>query len=86
MEKVEEKTMEVKRKIHKFYCDRCGEYLGENEEYDNGYYESFGYVVERIVVDGIIYYHKKHLCEKCKKEHFEELGNALEENGFVKKE
>ena len=29
MKKVEEKTVEVKRKIHKFYCDRCGEYLGE---------------------------------------------------------
>ena len=26
MEKVEEKK--AKRKIHKFYCDKCGKYLG----------------------------------------------------------
>ncbi len=85
MEKIEEKTIEVKRKIHKFYCDRCGEYLGESEEYDDGYYENFGYIAERIVVNGTSYYHRGYLCEKCKKEHFEELGNVLEANGFVKK-
>lgn len=35
MEKIEEKIVEEKRKIHKFYCDKCGEYLGESEEFDD---------------------------------------------------
>lgn len=85
MEKVEEKTIEVERKIHKFYCDKCGEYLGESEEYDDGYYENFGYIAERIVVNGTPYCYRGHLCNKCREEHYKELSNFLETIGFVKK-
>ena len=85
MEKVEEKIVEEKRKNHKFYCDRCGEYLGESEEYDDAYYEEIGYIAERIVVNGTPYYYIGHLCNKCKEEHYKELSNLLETIGFVKK-
>lgn len=85
MEKVEEKIVEAKRKIHKFYCDKCGEYLGEEEELDDGYYEDIGYIVESIVVNDIPYYYTGYLCEKCKEGHFKELGSILETIGFVKK-
>ena len=86
MEKVKEKIVEEKRKIHKFYCDRCGEYLGESEEYDDGYYEEIGYIAERIVMkNGTPYYYRGHLCNKCKEDHYKELSNILETIGFVKK-
>lgn len=81
MEKVEEKIVEVKRKIHKFYCDKCGEYLGESEEYDDGYYEDIGYIAERIVMkNGTPYYYTGYLCEKCKEKHYKELNNLFRDN------
>lgn len=85
MKKVEEKTIEVKRKIHKFYCDKCGEYLGEIEEYDDGYYTEIGYIFERVVVNGTPYCYRGNLCNKCTEEHYKELSNILETIGFVKK-
>ena len=84
MEKVEEKKVEVKRKIHKFYCDKCGECLGEVEEYDDGYCEEIGYVAQRIVINGKQYLYKRHLCGKCEENFYEDLGNAIEMIGFVK--
>lgn len=84
MEKVEEKIVEEKIKIHKFYCDKCGEYLGESEEYD-GYCAEIGRIVERFVVNGTPYCYRGHLCNKCREEHYKELSNFLETIGFVKK-
>ncbi len=86
MEKVEEKIVEVKRKVHKFYCDKCGEYLGESEEYDDGYYEEIGYIYEDIVVDETPYRYIGYLCNNCKEKHFKELGSFLETIEFVKNE
>ena len=84
MDKVEQKTVEMKRKIHKFYCDKCGEYLDESEEYDDGYYEEIGYVIQCIVINGKQYIYKRHLCNKCKENFYKDLSNVLEIVGFVK--
>lgn len=84
MEKVEEKIVEEKRKIHKFYCDKCGKYLGNAEEYYDGYYEEIEYVIQRIVINGKQYLYKRHLCDKCKENFYKDLGNVLEIVGFVK--
>ena len=84
MEKVEEKIVKAKREIHKFYCDKCGEYLGEIEEYDDGYYEEIRCVTKRIVINGKQYLYKRHLCDKCKENFYKDLGNVLEIVGFVK--
>jgi formylmethanofuran dehydrogenase subunit E len=85
MEKVEEKIIEEKRKIHKFYCDRCGEYLGEVKEYYDGCCKEIGRIFERIVINGTPYYYKGNLCSECKEEHYKELSNLFETIGFVKK-
>ena len=84
LEKIEEIIVEEKRKIHKFYCNKCGKYLGEIEEYYDGYYEEIGYISQRVVVNETPYYYKGHLCSKCKEEHYKELSNLLETIGFVK--
>nr|DAP47694.1 MAG TPA: hypothetical protein [Caudoviricetes sp.] len=86
MEKIEEKIVEEKRKIHKFYCDECGEYLGESEEYGDEYYDKIGYISQRVIVNGKQYIYKSHLCDKCKEKFYEDLGNVLEVVGFVKVE
>lgn len=75
-----------KRKIHKFYCDECGEYLGESEEYGDEYYDKIGYISQRVIVNGKQYIYKSHLCDKCKEKFYEDLGNVLEVVGFVKVE
>ena len=84
MEKVEEKIVEAKRKIHKFYCDKYGKYLCEIEEYYDGYYEEIRYVTQRIVINGKQYLYKRHLCDKCKENFYKDLGNVLEIVCFVK--
>ena len=42
MVRVEEQRIESAKKIHHFYCDDCGKYLGSSEEYPDGYYEEIG--------------------------------------------
>lgn len=38
IDKTEIKSEMIKKRIHNFYCDNCGEYLGAVKEYDDGYY------------------------------------------------
>lgn len=39
MDKPIEELQTVKFISHKFYCDDCGTYLGESDEYEDGWYE-----------------------------------------------
>lgn len=86
MEKIEEKIVEEKRKIHKFYCDKCGEYLGESEEDKNGCYKKFGCVNHRMNVGGRRYCYRRHLCDRCVKNLNEDFCNLLEMLGYVKEQ
>jgi hypothetical protein len=52
-------------RVHNFYCDGCGKYLGQSLEYDDGWYEERGYYILH-----------KHLCKKCESK----LSLEIEEN------
>ena len=85
MDRVEEKIIETKRKVHKFYCDKCGEYLGEEED-KNGYYKKFGCVNHGMNVGGRRYCYRRHLCDRCVKNLNEDFCNLLEILGYVKEQ
>lgn len=75
-----EKVAEVGYK-HSFYCDKCGEYLGTTDEWDDGWYAERGEFELRLYVDG--WYHiKKHFCESCKKDFLDNMKAALIDMGF----
>lgn len=67
MEKI--KTELATRKIftHSFYCDDCGDYIGESHEYEDGYYDELGYYERKYFCDSSHEWInlKKCLCDKC---------------------
>lgn len=87
MEKTENKIIKSTRIVHKFYCDKCGKYLGESEELSDGYYKEYGeyYIDFHIPKDDMWYVSKGYLCEKCKNAYFISVKNLLLANGFVGK-
>lgn len=82
-----EKTTTISREIivHKIYCDECGGYIGESEEYDDGWYESFGEYERDFYMPLHGWYKiKKTLCEPCQEKVDKEIINALINLGFKK--
>ena len=69
---------------HKFYCDDCKEYIGSSAEYDDGYYEDIGEVIEKAYIYNDWYYLKKTLCDDCRDKFYENLIKQLKEIGFVR--
>ena len=81
MEKVERNTVTTETVIHKFYCDKCGEYIGESEEYDVDYYTEKGKFEVKINFNGW-YILKECLCDKCAEKKTNEIYRALKDLGF----
>ena len=84
MEKLEERKIETIEKIHQFYCDECGKYLGESEEYSDGYYEEIeSFELKFYLPDG--WYEKKNiLCAECSKNFLDSIRKTFIEKGFCK--
>lgn len=83
MEKAKEIIKEIKRYEHSFYCDECGKYLGTSQEYDDGWYKSFGEFEIKFYIDEW-YRIRKHLCDECRRSFIENLKVALKNMGFKK--
>lgn len=72
----------VMDKVHKFYCDDCGKYLGYTTEFDDGYYSRIG--------DLSLGFHtprgwrtiKKYFCDDCRENFLSELDDSLLHLGF----
>ncbi len=69
MEKLEEVAIKTIRKIHRFFCDKCGEELGQSLEHADGYCPT----PETVHGSGIQWFFegkwyrlKGHYCERCK--------------------
>ena len=80
MDKIETIERVVEERIHRFYCDDCGKFLGKSTEWDDGYYEEIG----NFSTHYGCHYIKKHLCDKCKDEFVSKLNQALTNLGFKK--
>lgn len=83
MEKVTTETVNIERKKHSFYCDKCNEYLGSSEEFDDGYYPSFGEYYQSFYVNDYGWCRLElHLCDKCKVDMTNNIIHCLNQLGF----
>lgn len=85
MDKVERYAVEVIKRKHEFYCDNCGEFLGESEEYEDGYYEQKGEYHEEFYICETFFSIKKHVCDKCKRKFEKEIADCLADLGFERR-
>lgn len=83
MEKIEHRPVTQTDIYHHFYCDSCGEYLGEKKEFDDGYYENLGDFNLRFLMPNGWYQVKKCFCDKCKENYLTNVRNKLIEMGFL---
>lgn len=85
-----EKTREEERVeiIHEFYCDKCGAFIGESDEYDDGWYEEPGEYSWDIRGAAGTWNMKGHYCQACfEKVNYQvvsTIGNTLKALGFKK--
>lgn len=86
MEKIETKTITKEELTHHFYCDDCGEYLGETKEDEDCYYDKLGEVDWSFRLPHARYKIDKCLCDKCKVKIFMKIEQVLKETGFKKGE
>ena len=84
MEKLLNKVKERNILYREFYCDGCGEMLGESEEYDDGYYREIGAYEQEMFVDGDWYKLRCHYCPDCAKKKNEDIVKMLVSFGFEK--
>lgn len=83
MEKVITETVNIERKKHSFYCDKCNKYLGSSEEFYDGYYPPFGEYGQSFYVNGYGWCRLKlHLCDKCKVDMTNDILRCLKQLGF----
>lgn len=81
LDQVTERKIEINKKMHNFYCDGCGTFLGASEEYDDGYYHECGGFELKLHTDKW-YAFKKHYCDNCRREFLNKLNLGLKELGF----
>ena len=80
------KEIAITKTVYEFYCDKCGELIGESQECDDGWYEELGEYLYRVEVNGKTYNKRATLCEKCREETDKEISSTittvLKELGF----
>jgi hypothetical protein len=82
MEKLETNTCTIENVTHHFYCDDCNKYLGETEEYDDGYYHELGEFELSFYFLDNRYEINKCLCDECREKFLNKMLLILTELGF----
>lgn len=85
-----EKIIPIKKTItenkHQFFCDGCGQFLGESCEYDDGYYKRFGNYGPSINVNSRIYSMDKLFCDECAEKVEQELLQVIKKLGYKRED
>ena len=81
MEKIEISPRYYEEKMHHFYCDGCGKYLGQSLEYDDGWYEEIGALELKFYTDSRYILHHQ-LCKECEGKLLLEIERDLRKLGF----
>jgi len=74
----------VQTTSHKFYCDDCGEFLGESVECPDGYYEEVGHHKWKYSVNNNLFVKEGEYCNSCAENVSKKVTEALENLGFKK--
>lgn len=82
MEKKRIHRKTISSTIHEFYCDDCGQYIGESTECDDGYYKKLGNVDLDVYIFAYCYELNKCLCNSCRKKLSSNIENNLFKMGF----
>ena len=93
MEKTTKVSKTVVREEHSFYCDDCGKHLGTSQEYEDGYYQTFGEFEQSFCLKHSNMWNgksewfelKKCLCDECKEKTLLRIKSALLDLGFAGK-
>lgn len=92
MEKIIKEEIKVIRKVHRFYCDNCGDFLvscdNDCSKCKKDRYNSCACIMpwenrEDIYIAYEHYIKKQILCKKCKEIFFDEKRKELLKTGFV---
>lgn len=89
MEKIVKEECNIIKIKHQFFCDACGKYLGETEEYNDGYFDCIGYYKQSVRIQSPIDRYSerltvtKCLCPECAISETTKFTNALYDLGFV---
>ena len=81
MEQVKVTPRYYEERVHHFYCDGCGKYLGQSLEYNDGWYEEIGVFELKCYIDSRYILHK-HLCKECEGKLLLETEQDLRRLGF----
>jgi len=84
METIETRKEMITMETHVFRCDDCNKILGKSEEYEDGYYDTFGEVEYHFNLGNSWYLSRRTLCEQCKKKYHNAIIDALNNLGFTK--
>ena len=84
MEKLEVNKRTVEDVTHHFYCDECNKYIGETQEYDDGYYPELGEFELKFYFLDDWYEINKCLCDECREKFLNKILLTLTELGFKK--
>ena len=89
MEKIVEQkeVKEITNRYHEFYCDKCGKFISQTFEYDDGYYaKPESYVIQVCTssnyFDTTRYEYKTCLCENCREKFNKEVQEKFLQYGF----
>lgn len=88
MEKIVEQkeVREITNRYHEFYCDKCGKFISQTFEYDDGYYaKPETYDIQVLTDKGKEtkrYKYKTCLCKECNEKFAEEVKKRLLNYGF----
>lgn len=82
MNKIENRIVNKKQTIHKFYCDSCNKLILESEEYDDGYYATPSIMKIKIFMFKRWYSLNKLFCEECLPKFEKDITNKIKELGF----
>lgn len=80
MDKITEKQKAII--THSIYCDKCGKFLDEVEEYDDGCIPNHWEHTENWYINGKWMCFKSNLCDDCKRKFIDTLITTLLDLGF----
>jgi len=87
MEKTIPEEQTIVRDRHLFYCDECGIFLGESQEYDDGYYANINDYRWSYYDKSCSWLYKRgNYCPACKAKIDRRIEKALRDLGFSERE